>query len=201
MMLVILGADGCGKSSVISALEASPPECFKGVSTYHLRPRFFSKNVSSTPVTDPHAKSPRGPLLSIMKIFFFYLDYAIGWLVIKFAESTKLTLFDRYFHDMLVDPKRYRYGGPMWLVRWVGNIIPKPDLWILLDASPEVVQNRKQEVPFEETSRQRKEYLKLIKGLKNAFVVDAGQDLDKVVAEVNAILLKFMAERTEKSHA
>jgi thymidylate kinase len=81
----------------------------------------------------------------------------------------------------------------MWLARWVGKLIPKPDIWILLDAPPEVLQARKQEVPFEETARQRKEYLKLVKDLKSAFVVDATQGLDDVVADVNKIILDFMA--------
>jgi thymidylate kinase len=194
-MIVFLGPDGCGKSSVISAIEASPPGCFKCVTTYHLRPKCFSKSTDSTPVTRPHAKRSRGAFLSIIKVFYFLLDYAIGWLVCFFSARTSSTLvvFDRYYHDLLVDPLRYRYGGPMWLARWVGKLIPKPDIWILLDAPPEVLQARKQEVLFEETTRQRKEYLKLIKGLKSAFVVDAARGLDDVVADVNAIILDFMA--------
>ena len=67
---------------------------------------------------------------------------------------------------MLVDPRRYRYGGAMWLARWVGKIIPKPDLWILLDAPAEVLQKRKQEVPPEETARQRRAYLCISHDLK-----------------------------------
>ena len=89
----------------------------------------------------------------------------------------------------------------MWLARWIGRLIPQPALWILLDASPELLQSRKQEVPFEETARQRKEYLKLIKEMKNGVVVDASQSLDDVVADVNVIILDFMAQRIEKRHA
>jgi thymidylate kinase len=199
-MIAILGPDGCGKSSVISALEASPPGDFERVTTYHLRPNFFSKNTDSTSVSDPHAQSPRGPFLSIVKILYLLLDYTVGWLGILYAQRTRhsLIVFDRYYHDMLVDPLRYRYGGPMWLARWVGKLIPKPDLWILLDAPPKVVQERTQEVPFEETTRQRGEYLKLVKGLKRGFVVDAAQDLDGVIADVNAIILDFMTQITER---
>ena len=106
--------------------------------------------------------------------------------------------FDRYYHDMLVDPKRYRYGGPMWLARWVGKIIPKPDIVILLDAPAEVLQARKQEVPFKETARQRQAYLKLVRGMKNGVVLDASQPLEKVVEDVNRTILNSMAERTRK---
>ena len=109
-----------------------------------------------------------------------------------------LRIWDRYYHDRLVDPLRYRYGGPMWLARWVGKLIPMPDLWILLDAPAEVLQARKQEVSFSETTRQRGAYLALMREMDNTVVVDASQPLDKVVADVNAAILRFLAERTRK---
>jgi thymidylate kinase len=198
-MIVLLGPDGCGKSSVISALEASPPGCFKRVTTYHLRPRCFLKNTDSTPVTQPHAQGPRGAFLSTIKIFYFLLDYTVGWLVNLYSQRTErsLTVFDRYYHDMLVDPRRYRYGGPMWLARWVGKLIPKPDLWILLDAPPDVLQTRKQEVPFKESARQGEEYLKLVKGMENGVIIDATKSLDEVIGEVNRVIVDSMAKRTE----
>ena len=54
--------------------------------------------------------------------------------------------------DAIVDPKRYRYGGPIWLLNLIWKITPKPDLIVLLDAPAEVIQQRKKEVPFEETA-------------------------------------------------
>ncbi len=107
-------------------------------------------------------------------------------------------VFDRYYHDLLVDPLRYRYGGPMWLARWVGKLIPEPDLWILLDAPAEVLQSRKREVPMNETARQREAYLRLVQGMDNGVVVDASQPLDDVVREVNMRILDLMAARTAR---
>ena len=107
-------------------------------------------------------------------------------------------VYDRYYHDILVDPLRYRYGGPMWVARWVGKIIPKPNIWILLDAPPKILQERKQEVSFEETARQRNEYLDLITRLENGIVIDASQVIEDVVADVNSCILNYMATRIEK---
>jgi thymidylate kinase len=138
--------------------------------------------------------------MSLLKLGYFSLDYIIGYfgkIYLMLVQST-LVLFDRYYHDILIDPKRYRYNGPMWLARWVGKIIPKPDLFILLDASPEVLQARKKEVPFEETAQQQKTYLELVRGMKNGVVVDVSRPLDDVVVEVNKVILDFMAERTRK---
>ncbi len=57
-------------------------------------------------------------------------------------------LNDRHFLDILVDQRRYRYGGPLWLLRLIRRLIPKPDLVNLLDAPPKVLQARKQELSF-----------------------------------------------------
>ena len=200
LQVVFLGPDGSGKSSVIERVIQDLAPAFRRTASLHFRPVFKRKNCDDRPIIDPHNQIPRSQLTSIAKIFYLLFHYLRGWLLDirpKTARST-LVLFDRYFHDILVDPKRYRYGGPLGLVRWVGKIIPKPDLWILLDAPSEVMHGRKQEVPYNETERQRKEYLKLVQNINNGFVVDAGKELDDVVADVNAIILDFLAQRTEK---
>jgi len=198
--VAFLGADGSGKSTVIEHTIAALAPAFRRTCVMHLRPAIGLGKSNGGPVVDPHGKPPRSWVVSVVKVFYFLFDYAAGWWAIVRPQLVRTTfvIFDRYYHDLLVDPKRYRYGGPMWLARWVGKLIPKPDLWILLDAPAEALQARKQEVPFEETARQREEYLKLVKGMKNGVVVDASQNLDDVVTEVNAAILRFMAERTSR---
>jgi len=78
----------------------------------------------------------------------------------------------------------------------VGWFIPRPDLVILLDASAELLQSRKQEVPLEETRYQRDAYLKLIQSLPNGHVVDASKPLQKVAQQVEDIVFEYMAKRT-----
>lgn len=195
----ILGPDGSGKSSVLEKVVPKLTNTTKVIETMHLKPKFFFRARSSYvgPVTNPHAKPPRSMFTSSLKFFIWLLE---GLIDRHFHHRKSLTLriYDRYYHDLLVDPRRYRYGGPMWLARLVGKIIPKPDLFILLDAPPEVLQSRKREVSMEETARQRKAYLDLVGGMKNGVVVDASKPLDEVVSDVNEIILDFMAERTRK---
>ena len=63
---------------------------------------------------------------------------------------------------------------------------------------PTVLQSRKQEVSREETARQREAYLELARTLPNAHVVDASRPLEEVVAEVERLVLDYMAERTAR---
>jgi hypothetical protein len=74
-------------------------------------------------------------------------------------HASGLIMFDRYFQDLLVDPIRYRYGGPMWLPRLLNAFVPPPDLLLLvLDAAEEVILSRKRELPPVELRRQRASY-------------------------------------------
>ena len=199
MMVVILGPDGSGKSSVIESLVNTSGKYFRDVDSYHLFPTRKSggPDTAASPVTEPHGLAARGLLESVLKLGYYLVLYIGGyWLNIRSrSRAGGLIVFDRYYQDLLVDPLRYRYGGPMWLARLFANLIPRPDLWILLDAPAEVLQARKQEVPFEESARQREAYLKLVGAMKNGVVVDASRNLDEVVGDVNAAIRRSMAEK------
>jgi thymidylate kinase len=136
----------------------------------------------------------------VAKVFFLISDYWLGYLlqVLPLMQRSKLVIFDRYLYDLLVDSKRVRYGGPLWMLRAVARLIPHPDLLILLDAPPEVLWERKQEVPFEEVMRQREGYRKVAATLPFAKVVNAAQPLENVIRDVNGAIVEFYAERTAR---
>src|SRR5215217_3315128 len=150
---------------------------------------------------DPHALPPRKLLVSLAKLGFTWGNYTLAGYVAdiypRLVRST-LVLLDRCYHDVLVDPRRYRYGGPAWVARAVGWFIPRPQLVILLDAPPDVLYSRKRELPFEEIARQREAYLELTRKLSNGYVVDASKPLDEVVFRVERLILDYMAKRTAR---
>ena len=100
--------------------------------------------------------------------------------------------------DAIVDPKRYRYSGPIELLWAIWSIVPKPDLIVCLDAPARVIWERKRETTLEETTRQRDAYRALADKLPNAKVVDTSQSPEKTIAEVTELILSTMAERNAK---
>ncbi len=143
--IAILGPDGSGKSSVMNAIcDGLKREGYE-THTFHLRVRLRKDLGEQAPVVDPHGKRPYGQWLSTIKVFYliFYYWWGHFFKVRPLLKRNAVVMFDRYYHDMLVDPKRYCYGGSMWLARLAGKLIPNPGLWILLDAPPEVLQSRK----------------------------------------------------------
>jgi thymidylate kinase len=198
--VVLLGPDGAGKSTVASLVSEHLGPAFRRTTTRHLRPGLLRRGPVGpiTPPSAPHSRPPRSPLGSLAKLLFWLLDYTIGYYATVRPELVRstLVLFDRYLLDVLVDPIRYRYGGPGRLICALWRVIPKPDLVILLDAPADVLRARKLEVSSEETARQREAYRSLVESLPNGHVVDAAQPVEQVAAQIDGIVLDFMHRRT-----
>lgn len=184
LKIVILGPDGAGKSSVINGVIDNLAGSGCNVKMRHLKPQIIMprRGGSVTIVVDPHGKPPRSALTSIAKIFVWLIE---EWYATFFQNQNEtLLICDRYYHDLLVDPIRYRYGGPKSVAKLVGKLMPQPVLWVLLDAPAKVLQKRKQEVSLEETARQCNAYKKFVQHQSNHVVVDASQSLDRVIMDV-----------------
>ena len=169
----------------------------------HLKPR--SIQLQELPadgiVSDPHGKPPRSTVVSVGKICYWLIEE--WWAYFFQSDRGQLLVCDRYYHDLLVDPRRYRYGGPMGLARLIGRLMPQPGLWILLDAPSEVLQARKQEVTRSETERQCQAYRLLVRSQQHFALVDAAHPLPEVVAQVTAIIGAALSEQAlneERNH-
>jgi thymidylate kinase len=185
--IAFLGCDGSGKSAVIQGisvrLEAEDHKIYRG----HWRPRPFaaSSSVATSSADDPHGQVPRGFASSIMKLGWLWLNWwAAWWRYLRRDCRGGYVLFDRYHGDLLADPKRYRYGGPLRLAQAASRLMPQPDQVIFLDASPEVLLSRKQEVSTESLERSRAAYLRLAHNQPRFRIIDASRPLAEVISDV-----------------
>ena len=187
-----LGCDGSGKSAVIERLTSRMRDGGVEVTCGHWRPQAFRRHDSDElkkTAEDPHGQIPRGTLSSILKLAWLGLNWWCGWWRgLARASRHGVVLFDRYHGDLVVDPRRYRYGGPMSLAKFASHVMPQPDIVFFLDAEPEVLLGRKQEVSPEALAVSRSAYLKMAEENPRVQVVDAGRELDEVVDHVYKLM-------------
>jgi thymidylate kinase len=198
--VVFLGPDGVGKSSVIEAVRRELSPIFLHTKYLTFAPGLLPSRFETPKPDGPHSLPARSYIASLVKAAWWSVCYTLGYYtsIRPTVARAGWVVNHRYLPDAIVDRRRYRYSGPVWPLRALWKIAPKPDLLFLLDAPAEVIQTRKKEVAAEETRRQREAYRAVVQGLPFARVIDASQPLDAVVAQVEQAILAFLGGRVSR---
>lgn len=188
-MIAVIGVDGSGKSAVIHGLKEKLAR--ESVAVYVYECRHGRGKTGQGKKTWNHASPPRPVHESVAKILLraslwcWHYQFHLKPLM---AGGT-LVLCDRfYFDDVLVDPLKYRYGGPAWLINRLRVVVPRPDFFILLDAPVSVLYGRKQETTIDEVHRLREAFLDLCDCGGAYYCVDASPALEHVIGAVHHIV-------------
>ena len=207
--IAFLGTDGSGKSTIINIIQPLLNKAFhKKVYYEHMRPNQIpsiarllgKKEQFNGPVTNPHEKEPSKLLVSLIRWAYYMIDYTIGYYLKVFptkAIRSCVWIFDRYYYDYLIDPKRGRVNLPQWILKLGQLIIPEPDIIICLGADAETIHNRKPELTLKEVERQVNALKLFCQSHKKAVWVDTGKSVDKSSNEALNTIIKVMGKRFE----
>lgn len=201
----VMAPDGAGKTTFLEGL--IDELCFyftkekEHVSVYHFRPQILPNlgevgekagvMKQDKNFTTPHRAKPAGFLSSFIRISYYWIDYVLGWFILttKDIQFDKFTVFDRYGYDLIVDPRRTRLGLPKWMRRFFVFLMPQPRFTFYLDAKPEEIYKRKQELQPEEIKRQVSEYRSLVKSNKRFVLLDANRVVQPIVDDATKYVL------------
>lgn len=195
LSISFLGPDGAGKSTIIDLINKYP--LYINNYYFHLKPILQKKtSIKDEMITDPHKYNTYSKSKSYLKLLYFIYQYNKGWFtnISKLRIKSSLIIFDRYFDDLIVDNKRYRYGGSKNIAKLARLFIPKPDIYFILTADADIIYERKQEVSFEELQRQILEYKSLADN-KRYFNIDVNRTPEEIVKEITNIIMEKMNER------
>jgi thymidylate kinase len=155
MIVAILGADGAGKSTLITKLKSELEPHFSNVMVYHWRPHilpdvgvmigFRGKTSSGGIERHPHNKNAHGFFVSIIRVLYYWLDFLLGIQLLRFKYKNSLLFFDRFYCDMWMDQKRFRLRTSNRFIQRLERFVTKPDLYILLVGEPSAIYARKPE--------------------------------------------------------
>ena len=204
----ILGPDGIGKTTVaeqaIKRLRSTLKLSKHYTELYHFRPCLFPnlrklilRDENPSDFQRPYRAKPAGFVSSLLRMSYYWLDYLIGY-YLKIRPGLrryKIILFDRYFHEFLVDPKRSRIKLPMWIRKVFYIFVPKPRLVFILNAPPQVILKRKQELNLRQLKNLIKSYESVGYSLKNVIFIDASKPADVVSNEIAWKIIESISER------
>jgi hypothetical protein len=129
---------------------------------------------------------------------YYWLDFLLGtWVrVVPVRARGGLVILERGWWDYAVDPRRYRLTVSQKVVRFLGRLLPQPDLVIILEAEPKTLHLRKRELSIEELSNQMERWreLKLPKR-SNRVYLDVSHNLDRVVQRASERIWDGMKKR------
>lgn len=193
-LVAIMGVDGSGKTTIINMVKGQ----FKHRLAKRVHVLYRNKKIFNTKGPIKHHKMPPySTFVSVGKLFYkaiFWVFHYYTYLAPLRKKGTIILCDHFYFFYFAIDPIRFRYGGPNKLAWVVAKLVPKPDINILLDASFEVVYQRKQEISPDAMHALIQAHHELLSKLPNAYVVNANLPLTKVVREVSEIINNKMNE-------
>lgn len=218
--VALVGLDGAGKSAVtlrlVSALGVPTAYIYMGVnlesSTLMLpttrlalavkRRRGGQPNLTGSferrRVTKRHG--PLAGVRSMLRLGNWMAEESFRQAVAWWHEARgRVVLFDRHFFcdyyatDIASRPDRSAASRLHGL--FLDRVYPRPDLIVMLDVPPELAVARKGEDTVEGSTRRRDEYLALAGVVPRFAIVDAGQPIDDVVADVARLVQGLLAER------
>lgn len=209
-VVVFLGTDGSGKTTLINDITPTLNELFANEVYYrHLRPGLvppISRLLGKTglqvgPVTDPHASEPSGLLGSIIRWSYYLIDYTVGYyfkvLPTKISKAC-VWIFDRYYYDYYFDQHRSRIRLPQCFIIIGELLIPKPDIIICLGTSPEIMLERKPELPLAEIERQNHALKSFCVKRKRAIWIDTGTSIEESSSAMEKALFDVMGRTMNK---
>lgn|GEM_PF-1656789 len=134
--------------------------------------------------------------VSIVKVLRWLLKEWWGQFVGK--KNLTLRICEDCYHNLLIDPKNYWYRGPKWFARFVGELLPTPDLWILLDPAGDGAASKNHELSTAKIDVQVDAYRSFVKTRKSYIILNASKPLTSVTEDTYLAIIDILAQRAAK---
>jgi thymidylate kinase len=173
-IITFTGVDGAGKTTILREITKKIQEDYL-ISVKELRHRpsvlpilsaiKYGKQKASEKTMEvlPRTGTNKSTISSLLRFFYYLLDYILGqWIIyFKYTRKNVLVIYDRYYFDFIVDSRRTNIDLNNKFVSFFYKFIFKPDLNIFLYAPTEVILKRKQEMDKDSIEQLTNDYLDL----------------------------------------
>ena len=200
MIIAIIGLDGSGKSTFKDGFSERLVLSGYQVTTYHWRPgilpyRNNKKKVLKYNFCDPYNTPCRNSFLSICILLYIYLDFILGYFLIKLKSlynRNLIILWERPFLDILISPERYGIKVGYRILNFVLACSPRPEALVILETDAKTLLKRKNEIPLEIIDQKITTFKKIASTYKcnNKLIVDT--QANSIRKCIDSVWHKFM---------
>ncbi len=201
MIIAFMGNDGSGKTTVAKEIKKILEKKGKKVD---YRPGFdhvfldkllnlwgYLTRKDTKEMTKEYLDTGRKQKRFLFKIwpYFIFFECCFVYLVSIFKRKT-IIIFDRYFYDYLISYEDLGYSN--FFIRKMFLSLPKPDVGLVFDVSPQTAYQRKKagdKASLDYYKRQQRRYLKMAKA-KDLPVINTEKTLVKTINETLELITK-----------
>ena len=176
LVISFMGVDGSGKTTLSTRLKKK----LKKSKYLHLKPYILFQDRRRI-IKNPHKQTQSTYIVSLLRLISWLISYKVFFLT---QQSKKIYIFDRYAHDILIDPLRYKNNLSKYTTKFILSFFPKPDLWIFLNPSIRTIKLRKIELSDIELKRQIKDYSIFYKNKKNVLILDTKTQSNVLISKI-----------------
>ena len=190
MIIVILGPDGSGKTTIAELLVEAFAE--QGEMSRHYAHRFgilpslsalrpkqkhsvVVTNNASTRILPKYDLRENHPIRTFAYVTWYGLDYFVGGLSLRIKKSLRkdkyIAVFARYFYDYYYQSNNRRL--PDQIKGMVEFIVPRPDFIFFLDRDAQEIHDGKPELPTDEIAKQQRIILSKFSRYPQFYPIDA----------------------------
>jgi hypothetical protein len=197
----ILGWKGCDKKGIIEALMPMLQSFAVAVERRNLGVQVSSASPSSKINTDTDSgnKTSGVSIVLMVKVALWLLREWSRQLSERKNPTFHICESDSY--DLLIDPASCNRRIPKWFAQITSSLFSSNALWILLDASAELVQSQNPEAPRSDICRQLEAYRSFVKAKTQYAILDAGQSNARVTEEAYIVIVDYLAQRVNQQLA
>jgi hypothetical protein len=202
LYVLVVGPDGAGKSTLAERLPRTCAAMFRRHAHSHWRPGILPRpgamvRRAPSDSTRPHAREAFGRAPSVFLLGYYWIDFIVGGLLRDLPTKTRsgLIVRERGWWDLAVDPRRYRMQVHPRPVRFLGALLPCPDLVIVLEAEPDVLRDRKPELERAEVERQIVAWRSAPPDGVPTVRVDVSRPVEDVLRDATEAVVRVMESR------